>query len=209
MGRPVSDETTIVGAAFNEALSNPRYFGGRKVIARELARYTHPRAKEGSPLATSQLVDKVLLADGSEVWQCRSCGDTSFEQVLGALSHAAAHNRKRRSTESDEAPDVTPLLPDEDFVKKVTAVTAVKNATVPEERPTRAVLPQDIRGIIRNVTAIKVQLDRMQDALAGCITELSSYTEAYEARVPPIPPEELEELRAKAAKYDQMRGLLS
>jgi hypothetical protein len=196
----VSDESTVVGAAFTDALNNTRYFAGRSVIARESARYAHPRAKDDSPLVTSRLVDKVLLSDGCEVWQCRTCGDISFEQVLGALSHAAAHNRKKRVSQKDV--DSAELTHDEDFVEMT---DTDENVTAPSV-PTRAIMPQDLRGIIRNLTAIKIQQQRMHDALAACVTELSTYTEST---VSAVSADELEELRDKAAKFDQMRGLFS
>lgn len=214
----MSNETTV-GAAYDKSLSESRYFNGRTVMAREAAQYRHQNPRITN-LATSTVVDKVLLSDGSEVWQCRTCGDASWATVIGAISHAGSHNRKPRVPRGRDTFTSTRVVADEDLtnsqagaivVDDVSAAVAsdlfdtIVESHVSTRRPS-VVVPQDVRGVIRNLTAIKVQLGHMQDALAAATVELTRYAEGLTAGPTHA---EVEELRAKASKYDQMRGLFS
>lgn len=194
----VTDETAVA-AAYSESLSKPNYFGGRKVIAREAARYKHQNPRSAN-MATSSVVDKVLLDDGTEVWQCRVCGDSSWDSVLGAVSHAGAHNRKPRGT-TGKVVGVRSISAELDEAQAV--VTRSSRATGRKE------VSQDVRGIMRTMTAIAVQLDHMGSALRAATSQLAEYTEGVTSGPTPEELAEIAELREKAGKYDQMRGLFS
>lgn len=199
-------DTTAVGAAFGEALNNPRYFDGRAVVAREAATYNHPNSKQSGPNATSTIVDKVLLGDGSEVWQCRICGEANWKSTLSAQSHAGAHNRKPRTTKAQREAAAAVAATPTGETSKAKSLIATYRTVAASATPDRAVVPQDLRGVLRTLTAVKVQLGHMHEALAACTAELSDYAANL---TDGLSDSELADLRVKADKYDQMRGLFS
>jgi hypothetical protein len=82
---------TTVAVALTTALNSPKNFNGRKVIAREAATYTHPSPVVKGPV-TSKIIDKVLLEDDAEVYQCRTCG-SPWPSAQSAMAHTGAHSR--------------------------------------------------------------------------------------------------------------------
>lgn len=226
--------TTSIASALGDALSHPKWFGGRKVIEREAAVYTHPSPVVTGP-ATSKLVDQVLLDDDSIVYQCRTCGYINVK-AQSAVVHAASHSRtaeerkasaraggsapkKPRGTTSTTGETTTMTTTTKASANTTTTVStsASRTATPAEQLHAYAtgqrgapVIPADVHEIVRNVRALAHQLGKASEALTAIAVEIIHIGEQLKAKSgPEITEEELEELRSKAKQLDTLKTLLN
>lgn len=74
-----------------------------EVVARERATAPHPNPSQNGRIVEIGGVTKVLLADGTELFECDECGK-SFDRVQSTVSHMGSHNPN--SHKPDYAPEV-------------------------------------------------------------------------------------------------------
>jgi hypothetical protein len=102
---------------------------GQAVVSRQPAILT--TALASGPLRDTE---QVLLADGTTVYQCTTCGDT-LGSILSARGHQSGHTRRqKKATAEQEAPKPAPAAP------KPTAAKRDRSATPPGRQAPRMVV---------------------------------------------------------------------
>lgn len=171
-----------------EAEADPRPFvDGKKVMERVRAKDNPPGA--GGRFVEINGVDEVLLEDGTVVYQCtrspERCSQV-FDNVKSCVSHLRAHGTPSESARRDAL-----------HVQRSAAGQAAQ-ATMRERRV--RLIGDESRAAFLNEFA-----DQLAEAIP-MLRQLARMT--VECPAPPISEAELAELRAKAAKFDNLRGLL-
>lgn len=198
-----------VSAALEDALSLPRHFGGRRVIAREAATYKHPSPRVTTP-ATSKIVDRVLLDDESTVHQCRTCGIT-YEGVHNAISHASSHSRTPQERSDAVVRGVQTKRAAAAAATTKPKAQAVDRETAPAAKPIKhrgTGVTSEVAVIIRNLRALANQMVKMGESLIALTDEVIKIGEALDAK-PDVSDEEIADLRAKAEQLDMLKNLLN
>lgn len=225
---------TTVAVALTTALNSPKNFGGRKVIAREPATYVHPSPAVKGPV-TSKIIDRVLLEDDDEVYQCRTCG-APWPSAQSAMAHTGAHSRtaeersaaakaganaaaearNRRMKETmtqSKTPATTEGATPRDVAHAITPDTAKARDAVDgvvHTMTTRVggTIHPDVHEIVRNVRALAHQSIKMSEALAATAAAIIALGAKLNVQ-PEVSEEELADLRSKAEQLDMLKNLLN
>lgn len=166
---------------------------GKKVESRTTA--TAPSLLDKNKKTLVSGVDEVLLADGSIVYQCvrsRHCFK-AFDSVGQATPHLRTHGRPQAAARRDAEID----RENEKLAQRSAA--GQKAQQVRAARLTRIVNDEERAKWLEETAAQLAEIGATLNLLARA---------RVEATEPEIGPEELAELREKAAKWDQLKGLV-